>query len=207
MLIILNNHGCYRMKAEETNFLKFLSGPKQLIIPIYQRTYSWRYKECEQLLKDIIRTGSDESIAGHFVGSIVYVEKGLYHASSLPKLWVIDGQQRLTTLALLISAICNYVKEKQLKIDINTDRLTSYYLQNDKEEGEDKYKLILTKNDKNSLFKIIDNKKLSEEDSKRIKENYENFLTNKINESNVQTIYDGLQKLIIIDVSLDREKD
>jgi len=194
------------MKAEETNFLKFLSGPKQLVIPIYQRTYSWRFKECDELWKDIIKTGKDKDIAGHFVGSIVYIEKGLYHASSLPKLLVIDGQQRLTIVSLLISALCNFIKEKQIKTEISPDRLTSYFLLNDKEAGEDKYKLILTQSDKNSLFKVIENRKLAEEDSARIMENYDFFLK-RICESDLNVIYEGIQKLIIIDVSLDREKD
>ena len=72
------------MKAEETNFLKFLNSPKQLVIPIYQRTYSWGRKECEQLWRDIITAGEDKNISGHFVGSIVYIEKGLYQVSALP---------------------------------------------------------------------------------------------------------------------------
>jgi uncharacterized protein with ParB-like and HNH nuclease domain/predicted transport protein len=195
------------MKAEETNFLKFLSAPKQLVIPIYQRTYSWKFKECDQLWKDIIKTGEDSNIAGHFVGSIVYIEKGLYQVSSLPKLLVIDGQQRLTTLSLLISALCNFIKEKQIKTEkINPDRITSYYLLNDREQGEEKYKLVLTQTDKNAFFKVLENRELAEEDSERIKENYE-FFKKKIAEADLDIVYNGLAKLIIIDVSLDREKD
>ena len=147
-----------------------MNSPKQLIIPIYQRTYSWKLKECEQLWKDIIRVGNDEDISGHFVGSIVYVEKGLYQVSALPRLLVIDGQQRLTTLSLLLSALCNHIKEKNIQSELNPDRLTSYYLLNDKEEGEEKYKLILTQTDKNSLFKILEKLDLTDEDSIRIKE-------------------------------------
>src|SRR3989338_5534109 len=99
-----------KMEAKETNFLRFLNSPKQLVIPIYQRTYSWKIKECEQLWKDILKAGSDKDISGHFIGSIVYVEKGLYQVSALPRLLVIDGQQRLTTLSLLLSALCNHIK-------------------------------------------------------------------------------------------------
>ena len=91
------------MKATETKFLDFLKGPKQFIIPIYQRTYSWTQKQCEQLWRDIVVAATDDSISGHFVGSVVYIEKGLYQISSVPQLLVIDGQQRLTTLSLLLS--------------------------------------------------------------------------------------------------------
>jgi uncharacterized protein with ParB-like and HNH nuclease domain len=194
------------VKAEETNFLKFLSSPKQLIIPIYPRTYSWKLKECEQLWKDIIVTGKDDDIAGHFVGSIVYIEKGLYQVSTLPKLLVIDGQQRLTTISLLISALCNFIKEKQIKTEIDPEKLISYYLLNDKEKGEEKYKLVLTQSDKGTLFKILEKRELLEDDSNRVKENYD-FFMEQISKTDLNAVYNGISKLIIIDVSLDREKD
>src|SRR5438874_1539920 len=93
------------MKATATNLLKFLQGTKQFIIPIYQRTYSWERQQCEQLWNDIIRVANDEQTTAHFVGSIVYVEKGIYHISSVTPLLVIDGQQRLTTISLLLAAL------------------------------------------------------------------------------------------------------
>src|SRR6266511_2836280 len=93
------------MKAVETNFLKFLQGQRQFVIPIYQRTYSWTIKECEQLWKDILRAAQDDAVAGHFVGSVVYIERGLYQVTAVPQLLVIDGQQRLTTLSLLLGAL------------------------------------------------------------------------------------------------------
>ncbi|MFA5382729.1 MAG: DUF262 domain-containing protein, partial [Candidatus Micrarchaeia archaeon] len=194
------------MEAKETKFLRFLNSPKQLVIPIYQRTYSWDIDQCEQLWKDIIRTGKDESNFGHFIGSIVYVEKGLYQVSALPKLLVIDGQQRLTTVSLLISALCNFIEEKNIQTEINPNRLASYYLMNEKEEGEEKYKLILTQSDKTALFKLVDKLELTDEDSKKIKENY-NFFKEKIEKTDLEVIHKGISKLIIIDVSLDREKD
>src|SRR5205814_7998132 len=58
------------MKATETNFLKFLQGTKQFIIPIYQRTYSWRISDCQQLWDDILRIAQDDNIPAHFLGSI-----------------------------------------------------------------------------------------------------------------------------------------
>jgi uncharacterized protein with ParB-like and HNH nuclease domain len=73
------------MKATETPFLAFLNGPKQYIIPIYQRTYSWEIKQCRQLWKDILRTGQRHDIAAHFLGSIVYIQRGLYQSSAIPQ--------------------------------------------------------------------------------------------------------------------------
>lgn len=69
------------MKALETNYLKLMQGPKQFIIPIYQRTYSWTIKQCQQLWDDIERAAVNDFVAGHFIGSIVYIEKGIYSAN------------------------------------------------------------------------------------------------------------------------------
>ena len=86
------------MKATEARFLGFLKRSPQFVIPIYQRTYSWTERECRQLWDDILRTGKDDAIPAHFVGSIVYIEQGLYQISTQSPLLVIDGQQRLTTV-------------------------------------------------------------------------------------------------------------
>lgn len=66
------------MKATEAKLLDFLRKSPQFVIPIYQRTYSWTEKECKQLWDDILRTGSNDDISAHFIGSIVYIEKGIY---------------------------------------------------------------------------------------------------------------------------------
>ena len=66
------------MKATEAKLLEFLKKSPQFVIPIYQRTYSWAERECRQLWDDILRTGRNDAVSAHFVGSIVYVEKGLY---------------------------------------------------------------------------------------------------------------------------------
>ena len=93
------------MKASEAGLLELLRKSPQFVIPIYQRTYSWTERECLQLWDDILRTGSNDAIAAHFIGSIVYIEKGLYQVTSLSPLLVIDGQQRLTTVMLIIEAL------------------------------------------------------------------------------------------------------
>lgn len=93
------------MKATEARLLDFLRKSPQFVIPIYQRTYSWTEKESQQLWDDLIRAGGNGEITAHFVGSIVYIEQGLSQVSSQSPLLVIDGQQRLTTPTLLITAL------------------------------------------------------------------------------------------------------
>jgi len=193
------------MEAHETHLLVFMNGPKQFIIPIYQRPYSWTLKQCRQLWDDIIKSGRDEKVSGHFLGSIVYVSKGLYQISTIPQLLLIDGQQRLTTISLILSVLSKRLNEHPVS-DMNSDKLKNYYLVNSSEEGEKRYKLVLTKSDKETLFKIVENIDFRPSDSQRILDNYKYF-AEQISKSNIEEILKGLNKLIIIDVSLDREKD
>jgi uncharacterized protein with ParB-like and HNH nuclease domain len=80
--------------AQAVNLMNFLKGPKQFIISIYQRTYSWTLKECGQFWDDIIKTGSNDKVSGHFVGSVVYIESNLYQVSSTPQLHIISDAER-----------------------------------------------------------------------------------------------------------------
>ena len=83
------------MKAVEAKLLAFLNKSPQFVIPIYQRTYSWTEKECRQLWDDIVRCGSSDKIAVHFVGSIVYVESGLSQVThQAPLLAPVETQHR-----------------------------------------------------------------------------------------------------------------
>ena len=97
------------MKAAEANFLKFLKRSDQLEIPIYQRTYSWTLRECQQLWSDIIRTAGGDD--GHFIGSLVYIDTGVFQVMGTNAIEVIDGQQRMTTLSLLLLALARAADE------------------------------------------------------------------------------------------------
>ena len=74
------------MKATEAKLLAFLKKSPQFVIPIYQRTYSWTERECRQLWDDVVRAGSNPAVTGHFVGSIVYIEQGLFQVATLSPL-------------------------------------------------------------------------------------------------------------------------
>ncbi len=196
------------MKATEIKLIDFLKKSPQFVIPIYQRTYSWSEKECLQLWEDILRTGSNEEITAHFVGSIVYVEKGLYSVANQSQLLVIDGQQRLTTITLLIEALARSLGDGEPIEGFSAKTLRDYYLIDPREEGEKKYKLILSQTDKASLTALLDNIPEPQDSSVRIKENFD-FFINKIAEekNNLSSICNGLAKLIIVDISLNRDQD
>lgn len=201
------------MKATEAKFLEFLKRSPQFVIPIYQRTYSWTERECRQLWDDIVRTGSNERISAHFIGSIVYIEKGLYQVSSQSPLLVIDGQQRLTTVTLLIAALANALDrlsegQREPVEGFAPRKLRHYYLLNPEEEGERHYKLILSQTDKGSLVAIASNGKQPKERSLRVIENFALFESLIAGcKGDLVAVCRGLAKLVVVDISLNRDQD
>jgi len=196
------------MKATEANLLDFIRKSSQFIIRIYQRTYSWTDKECKQLWDDIIRTGLNDEIKAHFVGSIVYIEKGIYHVSSQSQLLVIDGQQRLTTITLLIAALANAIGDQEIAEGFSRRKLRNYYLLNPEEEGEMHFKLILSQTDKNSLISILRDLEKPKDFSIRILENFnlfESLISNR--KDDLRIICKGLAKLLVVDIALSRDQD
>lgn len=196
------------MKASEANLVQFLSGKQQFIIPIYQRTYSWTLAQCNQLWNDIIRVATNKEIPGHFVGSIVYIQKGIYQSTAIPQLLVIDGQQRLTTISILLAALGQEIKKSGKDLKISERKIQNYYLLNNDEENDLRYKLLLTQSDRDTLIRLAEGHEFPDQASQRVIENYE-FFTKQIKEMKIdlETLYDGIAKLIIVDVSLDRTQD
>lgn len=194
------------MKASESKLLTVLKGPKQFIIPIYQRMYSWQLTQCSQLLNDILRISKDSSLPGHFVGSVVYFQENIHTQSDVPKLLIIDGQQRITTISLLIAALADFLKTTDISIDTNSTKLQNYYLLNSDEEDELHFKLLLTKRDKQSFINIVKGIEPPKEASQRIIENY-NFFKSKINKENAAAIYNGILQLFVVDVALEKGVD
>ena len=163
------------MKATEAKLLSFLQKSPQFIIPIYQRTYSWTEKQCRQLWSDILRAGSSDNIAVHFVGSIVYVEQGLSQVSHQAPLLVIDGQQRLTTVSLLIEALARALGDAEPIDGFSAIKLRHYYLSNPLESGDRYFKLLLSQTDNASLKAIIKDTSEPKEPSIRVRQNFELF--------------------------------
>ena len=190
------------MKANEANLLRFLDSTKQFILPIFQRRYSWEKRHCEQLWDDVLRVGENEDIPSHFLGSIVSIGDG---SPTVPKFLVIDGQQRLTTLALLLSTLGRAIEAKNVDIRIDRSRLEGYYLFNDREEGELRYKQLLTPHDKDTLIQLLEDGEASDNTSLLVK-NYQ-FFEDKLKHVDLEMMYKGIQKLMIVDIALDTRSD
>ena len=196
------------MKATEANVLRFLKRSPQFLIPIYQRTYSWAERECRQLWDDILRTGKNEDIAAHFVGSIVYIERGLYQVASQSPLLVIDGQQRLTTVMLILEALARHLGAEEPTAGFSAKKLRNYYLLNPEEVGEDRFKLLLTQTDKQSLLALMRQTQQPADPSIRITGNVAFFEKQiALLEGDLVHFCNGLAKLVIVDISLSRDQD
>jgi len=201
------------MKATEANLLGFLKKSPQFMIPIYQRTYSWAEKECRQLWDDIMRTGNDDAVSAHFIGSIVYIERGLYQVSSQSRLLVIDGQQRLTTLTLLLAALARALEKldeanREPEDGFSPRKIRNYYLLNPEEEAERHYKLILSQTDKASLIAIVGGNEQPKELSLRVTHNFalfESWIASC--KGDLAPLCKGLAKLVIVDIALSRDQD
>jgi len=194
------------MKAHETQFLSFLEGTKQFIIPIFQRPYSWSSKECNQFWNDILLAARG-SIPAHFMGSVVYIQHGMHLLSSIHQVMVIDGQQRLTTISLLLSALGKILEEKNIQIDTNKTKLENRFLLNREESEENKYKLLLTKSDKDNLINILEGRESLIKGSSRLVQNYNLFLEKIRNTSDLNQLIQGINKLWIVEIGLDSNTD
>jgi len=196
------------MKATEAKLLAFLKTSTQFIIPIYQRTYSWTEKECRQLWDDVLRAGRNDNISVHFIGSVVYIEKGLFQVMNQPPLLVIDGQQRLTTISLLLEALARQLGDTEPLDGFSARKLRSYYLLNPLEDGDRGYKLLLTQTDKDTLLALVQQKDLPKEQSLRVRENFEFFEKQiVVHKDDLTLLCKGLAKLVIVDVALNRDQD
>lgn len=201
------------MKATEARFLDFLKQSPQFVIPIYQRTYSWTLSECQQLWSDILRAGANDGISAHFVGSIVYIEKGLSNLTSQEPMLVIDGQQRLTTLTLILVALVDALEglpegSREPVDGFSPRKLRNYYLINPEEEGERRFKLLLSQTDKPTLIAAVDAHDPPADPSFRITENLAHFRSLiAARKGDLGEVCRGLAKLVLVDIALNRTQD
>ena len=191
------------MDVEKGNIFALLNRQNQYIIPVYQRKYSWRKEDqCARLWRDIVAMEQEDN-KQHFVGSIVSVaiKSSLM---GIQKCLIIDGQQRMTTLSLLMIALRDYLLENNYP-----DKITGFVLKNNKEyTGDEAYKLLLTEEDRAVMTNLIERRPLSAEDTEsRIYQNYLYFKDRVA--SKVLTpdqIFESISRLTIVGIVLNNEQ-
>lgn len=194
------------MDARKGNIYEILNGNKQFLIPVYQRFYSWDIDQCKRLWNDIVEMQKLGKV-GHFVGSIVNIaEKAM--PTGVQKYMIIDGQQRMTTLTLLLLALRDYALNNPADKTINAQRIDNMLLKNEYEENDERYKLLLTETDRDILISLVDEKPIMAEIRSRLIENY-NFFVGKIADKEIKPaeVYESIGKLQIVNITLDRDVD
>ena len=194
------------MKGYAKPLHEFIEGHKiQFVIPVYQRNYDWLIDNCDQLFSDLVKL-SRSNRCSHFFGSIVTSS-----ADSSYNRLVIDGQQRLTTISLLLLAGIKAVKDGAIEIseESKIDEAYEVFLKAKFCNSERKIKLVPIENDRIAYDKIFNEEDSFDEDSK-VTRNYRHFydlLTRKPQTLSFDQLLDTIKRLQIISIELDSDDD
>ena len=201
------------MDASPRRIVGLMTGAgTRFVVPVFQRPYSWDLDNCNQLWEDILAVGRGNG-SPHFTGSVVWIQQGLMSPGGITPLMLIDGQQRMTTITLLIIALARYAKahpEKQLSFSL-PEIIDRSYLVDKYKSGDDRYKLTLSQGDRMTLRTLEDNLENDDveivQDSERLLENLAFFegLVNGIDDVNV--VWAGIQRLEVVNISLAQGQD
>ena len=194
------------MDARKGNIYEILNGNKQFLIPVYQRYYSWDIEQCKRLWNDIVEMQKKGKV-GHFVGSIVNIAEQAM-PTGVQKYMIIDGQQRMTTLSLLLLALRDYAINNPEDTTINARRIDNMLLRNEYESGDERYKLLLTETDRDILMRLVEEKPIPDDTRSKLLDNYK-FFAGKIADKELQPaeVYESIGKLQIVNITLDRSVD
>lgn len=180
----------------------------RFIVPVYQRPYSWNDEQCEQLWADVLSAGR-QPVGYHFTGSIVWVQGGVAAAAgSTPRL-LIDGQQRVTTIMLMLIALARYFNSHD-DPDM-AEEIINGYIVIKHGGGTHEYRLALTQNDDETLRTLIDNTIDLEtpicQDSQLLIRNLRFFERHIEDLGNPMLVLSGIKRLQVVSVSLDQGQD
>lgn len=191
------------MEARQISIDKFLSSDEtRFIIPVYQRNYDWKEKNCLQLFEDIKNIGLQSERKSHFMGSVVYVANSDTDSIDLSEYVIIDGQQRLTTSTLFLKALHDVIEDENLK-----EAILEKFLINKRLDEKNKLKLKPIKKDDEVFKKLLKNDFDTIDINSNIYKNY-NFFKNKIQSfEDYKSLYLGFKKLFIVHIALNRRDD
>ncbi|WQW84348.1 DUF262 domain-containing protein [Helicobacter pylori] len=191
------------MKATQSTVNDFFALTSTIFsIPVYQRNYTWEEENCEKLLQDIISISQNKKT--HFMGSITYILHHIDDEKSLRQLQefvIIDGQQRITTIMLLLKAIETKIPDEEIKKEI--DGLLNL-------SGQ-KLRLKPIKSDREAFDLVMQNRSHEIQGVSHIRSNYKFFtkeLDNYISKGyHIEEIYGAFLRLKIVAIGLELGKD
>ena len=184
------------MRIEQLSLLELMGAPDvRFSIPKFQRAYSWDAPQCDELWRDLMRAA--RAHRSHFMGTLIYLDE---ERDGMRELSVVDGQQRLTTITLILAALARYLRESGVQLlGVDADYLYTTFL-----SGEAGAKLLLSPADCETLEAVIDDAALPEHASARVTENLA-FFEGKMREDRFDAaeLMSGLDSLFVIASELD----
>ena len=199
------------VKIEEGRIINDFIEPNkcQYAIPVYQRNYEWSAEQCRKLFEDVVAAHKRDR--KHFCGSVVYAP--LKSEKKINYYVVIDGQQRLTTIYILIKALIDKAaadeeKKSLAEVLFNVDKFKRYNI-----DDSSKLKLKPIKSDNNQLMLLMEDHAEQMDRTSGIYRNYELFcdliqeFLNDNSDMGVSNIYDGLEHLTCAEIKLDDDDD
>ena len=196
------------MDANKRKYGELVGGSVQFVIPVFQRDYNWAEEQCEQLWDDIERTGRKDG-ADHFFGPVVYIST-MGSGAAFTRWLLIDGQQRMTTVSLLMAALRDHLNE-QSRNDAGggAAKVEHDFLINTFESEANRRKLVLREHDDYTLRWLVDNAEetVDREKAARVVQTYQFFRTKLKGSTDLDIVLAGVGKLAVVDVRLEQGKD
>lgn len=193
------------MKGDAQPLIKFFDGSdKRFIIPLYQRNYDWKEENCEQLFNDLLNL-HESNRKSHFFGSIVSsIQPGTEDR------YIIDGQQRITTVSLLLIAIVNVKKEGLIEAADSklVEKIFKRYLVDEYQEDERKVKLKPIKKDMEAFDALLYKSREQYIKESNVTRNYDFFYDRVIRSGlTIDELFETIKKLEVINIRLDADDD
>lgn len=191
------------MKGSATNLVSFMEGTdKRFVIPVYQRKYDWRVDNCRQLYEDLKKVARDGR-GHHFFGSIVSQVVG---DGARTEYRIIDGQQRLTTVTLLLLAVCAMVRSGRVESERENlaDMIMNRYIVDEWNDGDDRIKLRPVRADRDALRRLVAGDPDEFEPASNLTINYR-FFCKQITKGDVSVddLFAAVGRLQVISITLD----
>lgn len=195
------------MKGDGIQLYSYMEGSNnRYVIPVYQRRYDWKIENCKQLYNDLLRL-TDDKEGNHFFGSIVSDVVG---AGSTTEYHIIDGQQRLTTVTLLLLAIAKLVEKGEVEskeVALN-DQIMERFIIAKWAKEDDRIKLIPVKRDRQALHSLIFGEEDEYVENSNLTINFKYFYERLRKDSNlIDEIYSAIQRLQVISITLEKGDD
>ena len=196
------------MRTSETLLLDFIRQSPQFRIPVNQRRFAWTQRECRQLWEDILDAGERADVREHFLGPVMYLAVvDPLNANWSPYL-VYDGQQRLTTVSLILEVLARQLKDDAAPDGFEPAQIRNDYLLNAYRKGDHQYRLLLKPGDSETLLALIHDRPRPASPSPRILEAFA-FFEKRIAQlgPDVSALCAGLCKLRIVAFDLKEGED